>query len=410
MKLALPAGSTSVIVHVFALDASETTGAGKTALAFSDITAYYVRAGGALTALTLVDITTLGTWDTDVIDDKLGFKLLHDTNAPGLYEVHLPNNILAAGATQVTVQLRATDMAPIVLEIQLAGVDVGQISNDATAAATLELFAEALDQSTGQLDAGSLHDDTITAASINTGALTADAFAADAIVAATLATGVLTADAFAADAIVAATLATGALTADAFAANAITNAAVADDLDVNVKTITAGAITATAIANGALDGKGDWGTSTNLATVAGYLDTEIAEILADTNELQLNQGNWLTATGFSTHSAADVKTAMEAAGSHLALILDDTGTAGVAVSAASKTGYALAATGLDAISATPSATVTTFPQRLMWAIQRFFNSSKTPTVFTTNNDAGVALTTQAVTDDGAGTESLGAPS
>lgn len=29
-------------------------------------------------------------------------------------------------------------------------------------------------------------------------------------------------------------------------------------------------------------------------------------ILADTDELQINQGNWLTATGFSTHSASDV--------------------------------------------------------------------------------------------------------
>ena len=84
---------------------------------------------------------------------------------------------------------------------------------------------------------------------IKTQAITADAFAADAIVAATLATGAITADAFAADAIVAATLATGALTADAFAANAITNAAVADDVDVNVKTMTAGVITSTVLAD-----------------------------------------------------------------------------------------------------------------------------------------------------------------
>lgn len=34
--------------------------------------------------------------------------------------------------------------------------------------------------------------------------------------------------------------------------------------------------------------------------------TQLAVIVADTNELQTNQGNWLTATGFSTHSAADV--------------------------------------------------------------------------------------------------------
>jgi hypothetical protein len=43
-------------------------------------------------------------------------------------------------------------------------------------------------------------------------------------------------------------------------------------------------------------------TSAALAIVDGKVDS----ILEDTNELQTNQGNWLTATGFSTHSAADV--------------------------------------------------------------------------------------------------------
>lgn len=42
--------------------------------------------------------------------------------------------------------------------------------------------------------------------------------------------------------------------------------------------------------------------SDTLKTLSDQLDT----IVADTNELQTNQGNWLTATGFSTHSAADV--------------------------------------------------------------------------------------------------------
>lgn len=46
-------------------------------------------------------------------------------------------------------------------------------------------------------------------------------------------------------------------------------------------------------------------TAANLATVDGIVDS----ILVDTNELQTNQGNWITATGFSTHSAADVWTA-----------------------------------------------------------------------------------------------------
>lgn len=121
MKLALAAGTTSQIVHVFIQDSSVATGAGKTALVFGDITAYYVRAGGTLTALTMETIATLGTW-ASTGDNYLGFKLLHDVNAPGLYELHLPNNILAAGSSQVTIQLRATGAAPCLLEIQLANV------------------------------------------------------------------------------------------------------------------------------------------------------------------------------------------------------------------------------------------------------------------------------------------------
>lgn len=134
----------------------------------------------------------------------------------------------------------------------------------------------------------------------------------------------------------------------------------------------------------------DTGTTlpSTLGTIAGYIDTEIGTIIThltdikgatfsgatDSLEAIRNQGDsaWITATGFSTHSAADVaalilatpaqklvtdesgyvtanmngdftatqkssitsavpttaqiKTAMEAAGSHLALILEDTGT------------------------------------------------------------------------------------
>lgn len=50
---------------------------------------------------------------------------------------------------------------------------------------------------------------------------------------------------------------------------------------------------------------------------AGTVGKAISDILADTNELQTNQGDWATAVGFSTHSAADVKTAIEASGSDL---------------------------------------------------------------------------------------------
>jgi hypothetical protein len=58
-------------------------------------------------------------------------------------------------------------------------VNVVSVSGDTTAADTLELFAEALDQATGQLDSGSLANGTITAASIASDAITAAKVAAD---------------------------------------------------------------------------------------------------------------------------------------------------------------------------------------------------------------------------------------
>lgn len=153
MKLALVPGSTSVIVHVFIGDSTSTAGAGKTGLTHSDVTAYYVRAGGTLTAMTMETISTLGTW-ASTGSNYLGFKKLDDTNAPGIYELHLPNNILAAGANQVVIQLRAAGAVPTQLEIQLANVP-GNVQ--------------------------SIADGAITAAAVATDAIDADAIKADAV-------------------------------------------------------------------------------------------------------------------------------------------------------------------------------------------------------------------------------------
>jgi hypothetical protein len=53
-----------------------------------------------------------------------------------------------------------------------------------------------------------------------------------------------------------------------------------------------------------------WDEATAGHTTAGtfgeQVKTDVDAILSDTNELQTNQGDWATATGFSTHSAADV--------------------------------------------------------------------------------------------------------
>ena len=120
MKLALTAGTTSQIIHVFIQDATVTTGAGKTGLAYGDMTGYCVRAGGVLTALTMETIATLGTW-ASTGDNYLGFRKLDDTNAPGLYELHLPNNLLVTDP-QVVVMLRVAGAVPCLLEIQLVSV------------------------------------------------------------------------------------------------------------------------------------------------------------------------------------------------------------------------------------------------------------------------------------------------
>jgi hypothetical protein len=52
-------------------------------------------------------------------------------------------------------------------------------------------------------------------------------------------------------------------------------------------------------------------TTTNLDMVAAPDNASIALVLADTNELQTNQGNWLTATGFATPTnVSDAQTAI----------------------------------------------------------------------------------------------------
>ena len=93
-------------------------------------------------------------------------------------------------------------------------------------------------------------------------------------------------------------------------------------------------------------------------------------------------------------------------------ILADTGTDGVVVAAASKTGYALSATGLDTISTSATTGLaTTLPTRMNQLWRRFFRkATKTSTQIKTYADNGTdVLTTQTVSDDDV-TETQGAGS
>lgn len=82
-----------------------------------------------------------------------------------------------------------------------------------------------------------------------------------------------------------------------------------------------------------------WDEATSGHTTSGtfgeQLKTDVDAILADTNELQTNQGNWLTATGFSTHSAADAADAVWEE-----LIADHGGTSGSTAEALAAAGSA----------------------------------------------------------------------
>jgi hypothetical protein len=177
MKLLLPKSNASTILHVFILDSTSTAGAGKTGLAYNtaSLVAKYIKPGGTLTAMTLEDITTLGTYAAPTSAAHLRFKLVDDTNAPGLYEIHLHADTLATNNSIVIMLFGATGMAPVVLEIQLSSINV----NDGVRAGMTALPNAAADAAGGlpisdagglDLDAKLANTNEITAARM--GALT----------------------------------------------------------------------------------------------------------------------------------------------------------------------------------------------------------------------------------------------
>lgn len=155
MKLALVKGATSYRSYVFVQNSSVTTGAGLTGLVFNSagLTAYYVRPGAAATAITLATQTVSGAYSSG------GFVEIDATNMPGLYRFDVPDAVLATGVDAAVVHLKgATNMVPVVLEVQLTDFNLNSTSNNvgtATAVTTVNGLAA----------------NVITAASINAAAL-----------------------------------------------------------------------------------------------------------------------------------------------------------------------------------------------------------------------------------------------
>lgn len=121
MKLQIVKGKTSKSVDIFIRDTSVTTGAGLTGLVYNSgsLTAYYHRAGSAATAITLATLASAtAAWSSG------GFIAVDGTNMPGVYRLDLPDAVLASGVDEVVVMLKgATNMEPVVLEIQLVSFD-----------------------------------------------------------------------------------------------------------------------------------------------------------------------------------------------------------------------------------------------------------------------------------------------
>lgn len=117
-KLAIKPGSTSVSLYVLIQDSSSLTGAGLAGLAYwsSGLSCYYVRTRGSATQIILVgSITPTSAWL------ESGFTAVDDTNMPGIYRLDIPNAVCAAGARSAVIVLKgATNMAPVVLEIDLS--------------------------------------------------------------------------------------------------------------------------------------------------------------------------------------------------------------------------------------------------------------------------------------------------
>lgn len=134
-KLAIKKASTDVTTYVFIQDSSKTTGEGLAGLAYNtaSLVGSYVRPAAARAAL------SLATQTVDGAHSDGGFVEIDATNMPGVYRLDLPDAVCATGVNSVVVMLKgATNMSPVVLEIQLTDFDLN------TAAITAAGVADAV--------------------------------------------------------------------------------------------------------------------------------------------------------------------------------------------------------------------------------------------------------------------------
>lgn len=198
------------------------------------------------------------------------------TSAAGIQEV----KVASIAANAITATAIAADA------ITAAKVADGTIDAATFAASAITATAIAADAITaakiadGAIDAATFAASAITATAIAADAITAAKIADGAIDAATFAASAITATAIASDAITAAKIADGAIDAATFAANAITSTVLADNA-ITANKIAADAIGASELAADAVtEIQSGLATSASITTLTGYVDTEVAAILA----------------------------------------------------------------------------------------------------------------------------------
>ena len=121
MKLKIKAGTTSKRIKVFVQDS---TGAGKTGVTYNHISCTFIKESGTGGGQTILNSTgSLGSYVANT------WVEVSSSSLPGLYEYHVPNNLLedASGAS-VVIMFRAngstaTGMLPVLVEIELDKID-----------------------------------------------------------------------------------------------------------------------------------------------------------------------------------------------------------------------------------------------------------------------------------------------
>lgn len=115
--IVLGTAANSKILEVMLRDSS--TGAGKTALAYGDVTYFYIREGTNSTH----EHGTCVTMTLDTYADH-GFIEIDATNAPGLYQFGVPQAALATGKNSATIILKATGVIEYKSRILIMGSDL----------------------------------------------------------------------------------------------------------------------------------------------------------------------------------------------------------------------------------------------------------------------------------------------